>query len=490
MENKFLNGLAEETNWKLTENKADALKSTLNSLLDLFGTIGALRTRSDSDIELAFMKAFNEDNLLALKMLFYARNIRGGLGERRVFHIILKWMVERNPQHILVNFDNIVKFGRWDDMYTLVGTRLEKEAFDFMKAQFTVDLERIKEGRSISLLGKWLKSANSHSAETRALGLLTAKAFGLSEKEYRKSLTALRGALKITETFMSKNEWAFIEYANVPSKAMNKYHDAFMRQDRERFDAFLNKVEKGETEVKASTLYPYDLVKKYMDWKSSNFDRTVEAQWKALPNYVEGENNFMVMADVSGSMTGRPMATSVGLAIYFAERNHGPYKNKFMTFSEHPTFVELKGKTLKDNIIQTMNANWDMNTNIEAAFNLILKTALDNSLAQSDLPKSLIIISDMEFDECVTDSSDRKTFHEHMTEKYHEQGYELPLVVYWNVDARQNTFHAKATQPGVQFISGHSVSAFKSLIKGEEYTAIELMLETLNDPMYDSIVLN
>lgn len=488
MENKFLQGMTEETNWKETENGAEALKSTLNSLLDLFGTIGALRTRDDSDIELAFMKAFNEDNLLALKMLFYARNIRGGLGERRVFRTILKWITERNPDIVLVNFDNIVKFGRWDDLYTLVGTSLESKAFDFMYAQFNVDLERVKKGRAISLLGKWLKSANSHSAETRALGLLTAKTFGLSEKDYRKSLTALRGALKVTETFMSKNEWALIEYANVPSKAMNNYHGAFMKQDKERFDAFLTKVEKGEVEVKASTLYPYDLVEKYMGW-SRDLDRTIEAQWKALPNYVEGENNFLVMADVSGSMSGRPMATSVGLAIYFAERNHGPYKNKFMTFSEQPTFIELKGKTLKDNVMQTMNANWDMNTNIEAAFDLILKVAVDNSLVQEDLPKSLIVISDMEFDAATSKSNQRKTFHAHMSKKYSDKGYELPMIVYWNVDARQNTFHANATQSGVQFISGQSASAFKSLIRGVEYTALELMLETLNDPMYDSVVL-
>lgn len=489
MENKFLQGMTDETNWKKTENGADALKSTLNSLLDLFGTIGALRTRTDSDITLAFMKAYSEDKLLALKMLFYARNVRGGLGERRVFRTILKWMVERNPEHILVNFDNIVKFGRWDDMYTLVGTRLEKEALEFMKAQFNVDLERIQVGHPISLLGKWLKSANSHSVETRSLGLLTAKAFGLSEKDYRKSLTALRKTLKVTETYMSKNEWDMIEYTHVPSKAMSNYHGAFMKQDKERFEAFLSKVEKGEVEIKSTTLYPYDLIEKYMGWGARDLDRTIEAQWKALPNYVEGENNFMVMADVSGSMTGRPMATSVGLAIYFAERNHGPYHNKFMTFSERPSFVTLKGKTLKDNVAQTMSANWDMNTNIEAAFDLILKVAVENNLSQSDLPKSLIIISDMEFDSAVRGNEKRKTFHEHMSTKYRESGYELPMVVYWNVYARQDTFHANATQKGVQFISGQSASAFKSLINGVEYTALELMLETLNDSMYNSVVL-
>lgn len=478
--------MATETNWKFTENGADALKSTRDSLLDLFGTIGALRSRSDEDVEQAFMKAYSEDNLLALKMLFYARNIRGGLGERKVFKTILKWIAKRNPAHVIINFDNIAKFGRWDDFYAFVGTSIEASAFSYMNAQFHADLFGLEQGRPISLLGKWLKSANSHSLETRNLGLLTAKYFEIGERQYRKSLTAIRKALDVTEVFMSKNAWETINYVTVPSKAMSNYHNAFKLHDEERFNAFLTKVESGEVAIKATTLYPYDLVEKYMDGVSD--DRTIEAQWKALPNYVEGENNFMVMADVSGSMTGRPMATSVGLAIYFAQRNHGPYQNKFMTFSTNPEFVELKGKTLRDNVHETMRANWNQSTNIEAAFNLILKVAVDNKLAQSDLPKSLIIISDMEFDEANNDS--RMTYFDHLTKKFASAGYELPTVVFWNVDARQNTFHAQVGKKGVQFISGQSASAFKSLIKGVEFTAYELMLETLNDPMYDFVIIS
>jgi hypothetical protein len=486
MEDKLLEELSVETNWKSTDNGADSLKSTRNSLIDLFGTIGSLRSRSDEEVHLAFMKAYNEDELLALKMLFYARNVRGGLGERKVFRTILKWIIERNSKQVLLNFDNISRFGRWDDFYAFVGTSLEKEAFEFMKRQFNTDILRIEKNRPISLIGKWLKSANSHSEETRKLGQLTAKHFNLKEKEYRKHLSLLRKTLNVTEVFMSKNEWETINYVNVPSKAMNTYSEAFKNHDAERFNEFLSKVEKGEVKINASTLYPYDLVENYMFYDYDvKLNETVEAQWKALPNYIEGENNFLVMADVSGSMSGRPMATSIGLAIYFAERNHGPYKNKFMTFSENPNFVELKGQTLKDNVLQAMQVDWGANTNIETAFELILKVAVDNKLSQEDLPKALIIISDMEFDQAQDD--EKKTYFDKMSLKYSRFGYGLPKVVFWNVDARTNTFHADVKTKGVQFISGQSASAFKSLIKGTEFTAYELMIETLSDEMYDSV---
>ena len=500
MENKFLEGMAEDTNWKKTENGADALASTRDDLVDLFGTIGSLRTRSDSDIEQKFMKAYYADKLLGLKMLFYARNIRGGLGERNVFRVVLKWMATRDPQNILANFSNIATFGRWDDFYSFVDTPLEDKAFAFMKDQFEEDLCHLKDNKTVSLLGKWLKSANSHNKKTRELGLKTAAAFDLNEADYRKALSALRKAINVTEVSMSKNDWAGIKYPQVPSKAMNNYHNAFMKHDNERFNEFLGKVVKGEVKINSSTLYPYDLVEKYIGcgcgWgRYSALDATIEAQWNALPNYVKGDNNFMVMADTSGSMTGRPICTSVGLAIYFAQHNHGPYHNKFMIFSADPYFIDLKGKTLKDCLAEIDWGVCYQNTDIEKAFDKILQVAVSNHLEQKDLPKSLIIISDMEFDEASGSSSGygygynkpRQDYTTLMKAKYAAAGYELPTIVYWNADARQDTFHAKATAPGVQFISGQSASAFESLIKGAEYTAYDLMLETLNNPIYNNV---
>jgi hypothetical protein len=495
MSEAFVNGMMQESNWKLTENGADALRSTNSSLLDLFGTIGALRNRDSFDIEQMFSKAFSEDRLLSVKMAFYCRNVRGGLGERETARVIWKWLAQAYPGIMRMNLGLIPQFGRWDDLYEFVGTSQEELMWQFMRQQFEDDMKDMKAGKSVSLLGKWLKSTNTSSSESSKLGKLTAKKFGLTEKQYRKALSALRAKIDVAEKKMSAGDWDAIKYQAVSSNAMTRYRKAFQKHDPEGFAAYMVKVEKGEAEIKSGTLYPYDIVEKIMSNYSNSIDKVLEEQWKALPNYVEGENNILVMADVSGSMSGRPMATSVGLAIYFAERNKGVFHDKFLTFSGEPDFVSLKGNTLHERVKNAMSASWQTNTNIEKAFKKILDVAVQNKLAQADLPKSLLIISDMEFDasqragmswRSESVHSIPKYYHQHMSEMYAEAGYELPRVIYWNVDARQNTYNAQA-EDGVQFASGQSTSVFKSIISGASLTAYDLMLEVLNSPAYECI---
>lgn len=477
----FVNAMNNENNWKQTENGADALKSTTNNLLDLFATIGALRTRRESDIEHLFSLAFTDDKLLATKMSFYARNIRGGLGERRTPRIIWKWLANLYPDVIKKNMKLIPKFGRWDDLYEFVGTPVEKEMWEFLKESFIEDKKLLDAGENVSLLAKWLKSINTSSKQSSDLGKETAKHFELSERQYRKSLSALRKKIDIVESKMSSNKWDNINYPGVPSKAMNNYRNAFKKHDDVGFSEYLEKVSKGEAKINAGTLYPYDIVEKIF---RGEYNKLIEEQWKALPNYVEGENNILVMADVSGSMSGRPMATSVGLAIYFAERNRGLFHDVFLTFSGNPDFVNLKGNTLYEKVHNAVRANWGMNTDIEKAFRLILNASINNQLKQEDLPKALIIISDMEFDSCTM--GERKTYYHHMKELYATHGYELPKVIFWNVSARQNTFHAQV-EDGVQFASGQATSVFQSIIKNSELGPYEMMLETLNDSVYDEV---
>jgi hypothetical protein len=482
MSEKFVNSMKQENNWKLTENGADSLKSTTNGLLDLFATIGALRTRSDEDIEKLFSLGFSEDPLLATKMSFYARNIRGGLGERKTPRVIWKWMAKIYPNIIRKNLSLISDYGRWDDLYEFVGTSVENDVWDLIKKQFDKDIIAMSKGEKVSLLAKWLKSSNTSSKKSSDLGKLTANKLGLSERNYRKLLSALRDKIDVTETKMSGNNWGNINYSGVPSKAMNNYRHAFEKHDEKRFDEYIAKVESGEEKINSSTLYPYDIIEKIL--YKHEYNKVIEEQWKALPNYIEGENNILVMADVSGSMDGRPLATSVGLAIYFAERNHGVFQNMFMTFSARPEFVTLKGNTLYEKVNNAKEVSWSMNTDIEKAFRMILDTAVRNNLSQEDLPKSLIIISDMEFDSA--SRQDRKTYYQHMKELYAEHKYELPKVIFWNVSARNNTFHAEVND-GVQFASGQSTSVFQSIIKNSNLGAYEMMLETLNDPIYDRV---
>jgi hypothetical protein len=489
MSELFVKALGSEGNWKKTENQANALRSTTSDLLDLFATIGALRTRDAGEIQQMFSKAFFEDKLLATKLSFYARNIRGGLGERRTPRIMWKWLATVHPDVMSKNMDLVPKFGRWDDLYEFVGTPLEDRAWEIIREQLEHDIVNT----NVSLLGKWLKSINTSSKESALLGKKTAKAIGLTEAQYRRMLSKLRAKIDIVERKMTSREWRGINYSAVPSKAMNNYRHAFEKNDTVRFKEFIEKVSNGEAKINSGTLYPYDIMEKILYAGENN--KVLEEQWKALPNYVEGENNMLVMADVSGSMMGRPLATSVGLAIYFGERNKGVFHNKFMTFSARPELVELKGETLYEKAQNAINTQWMMNTDIEAAFRLILDTAVNNSLAQSDLPKALIIISDMEFDMTQRDAYDfmtrttspaKKYYQQQMSDLYAAKGYTLPNVIYWNVSARQNTFHAKDEQ-GVQFASGQSTSVFKSIINNVELSAYDMMVETLNDPMYNEV---
>jgi Domain of unknown function (DUF2828) len=490
MSYKFVDAMLDDGNWKLTENGAYAKSTTGNSLLDLFATIGALRKRDENDILSSFAKAFNEDNLLALKMSFYARNVRGGLGERRTARVIWKLLANVVPDVMRKNLYLVPVFGRWDDLYEFVDTPLEEYIWSIIAWQWDEDYLNLRHGNSVSIMAKWLKSVNTSSKESSRLGRLTAKNLGMTEREYRKKLVALRNQIDVVEQKMSANQWSKINYEHVPSKAMNKYRKAFPKHDQERFSYYMENVSKGTAKIHSGTLFPYDIMEKVL---RGEYNQVLEEQWKALPNYIgDDENNMLVVADVSGSMSMggvRPLATSVGLAIYFAERNHGPFKNVFMTFSEHSDFVKLEGQTLYEKAHNARNTQWDMNTNIESAFNKILQVAIENNLSQDDLPKALLIISDMEFDQASL-SYGRKTYFEILKAKYQQRGYRLPKIVFWNVNARQDTFHA-TMRDGMEVIlcSGQSTSTFNTLIKGIEMNAYEMMVATLNDPMYKEISL-
>lgn len=498
-ENKFVNSIKNETNEILTENGALAYKTTNSDLLDMFAVIGALRSRPSQEIEQKFAKAFAEDKLLAMKMLFYARNIRGGLGERRTFRILINYMAKYHTEEMRKNINLVPIFGRWDDLYEFIGTPLEDDMFALIKNQLETDLANLASGKQISLLAKWLHSTSGVSHKSMKIGKLTAKKLHLSYENYRKTLSKLRNQLNIVERNMSKDEWNKIVYNQVPSIAMKKYKDAFKRHDLIEFKEYIEKVARGEEKINASTLYPYDIMEKaglHCGWRTNfdmlNWDEVLEEQWKALPNYVEGENNILVMADTSGSMSGRPMASALGLAIYFAERNHGAFKDLFMTFSESPKLVELKGSNLKEKVrnVESIIAN----TNIEKAFDLVLRTAVNNNLAQEDLPKAIIIISDMEFDSATSDYYSRGDATERhnkimdlMTMKFENVGYKIPKIIYWNVDSRQNTYHAVCEQRNVAMVSGQSVSAFRSILQAIDENAYETMLKTLNDVIYDVV---
>lgn len=476
--------LANQT--KLTENGAVAYNTTNNALIDLFGVIGALRPRSESDIEQKFMSAFREDKLLATKMMFYAGNIRGGLGERRTFRVILKWMANNYPEIVVKNMGLIPYFNRFDSIFVLENTPVEAEMWKFISEQLVEDLENYKKNKSISLLAKWMPSENASSAATRKLARKASFVLGFTQRQYRKMLSALRKYIDVTEVKMSAKDWGNINYEAVPSNAMMRYANAFNKNDFIRFNEYRASLIKGEKKVNASTLFPYDLVKNYLYGPMRN--PLVEEQWKALPNYVDEESNILVMADVSGSMNGRPMETSVGLAIYFAERNVGPMEGVYMTFTDRPHFITLdKNSSLKEKVRKVNRTDVGYSTNLNAAFDYLLDTAITNEFKPEDMPSAIVVISDMEIDRYMRPGANYD-FIDVQRKKFNAAGYELPKLILWNVEARQDTFLSQSED--VIFISGQSPSSFRHLLgniggKG----SYEVMLETLNDKMYDCVVI-
>ena len=500
----FANALRTEGTRKFTENGAQALNTTGAACLDLFGSIGSLRTREESDICRLFGEAYKEDPLLATKIAFYARDIREGLGERKTFRSIIRYLAIYHPNAIIPNIPLIGIYGRYDDLYALIGTPCEKAMWTDMAIQFHTDRHNMEDGKPISLLAKWIKTPDASSKRTRELGILTAKNLGYSVYRFKRILRAMRKYLKVVEGYMSTNQWDKIKYPEVPSRAMMIYRNAFMKHDPDRFSEFTTKAVSGEVKVNSSTLYPYDIVEKV--WNGYGRIRTddplLEAQWRQLPNYVEPGTNALVIADTSGSMCGRPMATSIGLAIYFAERNIGAYQNLFIPFSSSACVHRVTGETLAQKIASLKQSNdfgFCGSTNMEKAFQVVLDIAVRNNVPKSEMVKSLIVISDMEIDAaCTTNKFDQFSgswgnpdihwsFYDNMRARYEAAGYDMPNVIFWDADSRHDTFHADANKKGVQLVSGQSTTVFKQIMDSIGLTPIEMMMNVINSERYAQI---
>ena len=471
-----------------TENGAISNPTTYDAVLDFFSKCGALRNQQEESLRY-FEKAFSENETLAMRALFYMRDIRGGQGERENFKVIIQWIAKNHKEAILRNLIHIPVFGRYDDFYALVKIpEVSNEVLTIMKEQFEADIAAAKEDKNVSLLGKWLKTENTSSKETKELGKLTRKFFGLKSVDYRKSLTLLRNKINIIETLMTQKKWEEIPYEHVPSRAMKLYTKAFAKNDKERFVKYLEEVKAGTKEIKADTLYPYDIIHTIFDHGVEGTElESLQAQWNALPDYLKDstEKNGIVVADVSGSMSGRPIEVAISLALYFAERNTGTFKDHFITFSNNPELVKVQGNNLKEKVINISNANWNMSTNLQLVFDLILKVAVDNNTKEEEMPSKIFIISDMQFNCAVPDNS--KTNFEAIDEKYKAAGYKRPVLVFWNVRASSDSPVTK-DEKGTFLVSGCSPSILKNAMNTTAITPVDLMLEVLNSERYSKIM--
>ena len=485
----MLEELKREANYTRTENGALTCASTLSDCLDLFATAGAIRGADAGEIEGRFLKAYAEDPDLAMKILFFARDIRGGLGERRVFRVILNWLAVNEPQSAVKNIAHIAEFGRYDDLLCLLGTPCERVALEHIERQFRQDLADLEAGKPVSLLAKWLPSVNASSADTVRQAKRVARALHLTDAQYRKALAALRKRIQIIENNLRERDYTF-DYEKQPSKALFKYRKAFTRNDAERYQAFLDRAAAGEAVLKTGSLAPYDIIQPFFNRTTISGDevRAVDATWNAQEDFTGGENALVVI-DGSGSMYGGaeplPAAVALSLGIYFAERNTGHFRNHFITFSRRPQLVEIKGKNILEKVRYCHEFNEVADTNLKAVFDLILNAAVKNRLPQSELPARLYIISDMEFNACV-ENGDVTNF-EYAKRRFAEHGYALPEVVFWNVASRNRQQPVARNEQGVVLVSGCTPRIF-SLLSSRALDPYAMMMEILGAERYAKIV--
>ena len=481
----FVNSFRNNANWTTTTNGAAVRSTTGSALLNLFARIGGMRSANEAELIRMWKDARSENEELADNLILYSRSIRdGGIGERRISRILLKELAKLNPDKICRNFDSIVEAGRWDDLYCLEGTKCWAPALIFMRDQFKKDIIDMSNEKPISLLAKWAKSPNTSSIESRRLARETYNAFGISEKKYRKALSALRKYLDVVEKKMSSREFTAIDYEKVPSLAMTRYRSSFGRHDFERFNEYINAVSRGEKKINSSVLYPYDLTKNYVNgwgWYSRSVpvDPVIEEQWKALPNYVDGEYDVICLCDVSGSMTGQPMATSVGLGIYFAEHNRGAYKNLVMSFTNIPSFYELNPNDTLATRVGKVMSHEGYNTNLDLAFKEIFNVASQTH----EVPKALLIISDNEIDRYIKQNN-VDTIVSKWEKIFCNNNLSFPKTIFWNVNSMGNHYIDNMYNSKVSFISGSSTSTFKELITLITKDAYQAMLEILSRPAF------
>lgn len=511
-----------------TENGAESFNTTSSKVLDFYVHGGALRSRKQYDraVEL-FAPAYVEDPVLAILALFYLRDVRGGQGEREVFLRCLEWLATNHPAMYRKLLPLIPEYGRWSDVVLFIGhPNVNSDIVWFVQQQLRRDIA----AEHPSLLAKWLPSRNASSYATKALADAWIQALGYgtdanilhitgrnvhkelhnrAQRKYRKLLVGLRAKIGIVESLMSSGQWEKINFSHVPAAAMKLYRNAYKKRQGERFAEWLAGLRKGVGKINIGGTTPYDLLKAYMPngdfggysrQSTTEQDDLVEAMWENLPDYV-GDQDVLVVADFSGSMDGEPMVMSAAMALYTAKHNKGQFRGKFISFSHKPDFVDVSGAaSLFDAIQIVKQSNMGANTDLQAVFDLILGWAVRQHVPQEQMPKRVMIVSDMQFDEATGASGSRWSFmqlapitnHEALVQKYADAGYTVPELVYWNVRSANTDSPVDKNQQGVYLVSGsHPVIIEKALHADMSKTEIpapptpyESMLDVLNNERY------
>lgn len=457
-----------------TENGMLARKTTASAVLDFFSKAGASR---GVNITSYFQAALAENEDLAIRSLLWTRDIRGGAGERKQFRDNLQALESVNPALAGRIMHKIPFLGRWDDLFSY------RDSINRVNA-LRMYADAIMSGDGLA--AKWApREKSSKSAAAHELRML----LGMTPRQYRKTLANLTN---VVESYMCAKRWDEINFSHVPSLASARYQKAFGRNAGEAYSAYIRELQKPVSErnpsvkINAAAVYPHDVVKSVVRGNAAVADE----QWKALPNYV-GNARIMPMVDVSGSMgslryshsTVQPIDVAISLGLYLSEKNTSEFKDMFLTFSGRPKLQVLKG-TLAQRITQLEVAHWEMNTNLHAAFDEILKVAVRGKVAQEDMPEMLLILSDMQFDACARFDDSAQQM---INRKYAAAGYTVPKVVFWNIRAADNN-PVRYNDKGVCMVSGFSPAIMKAVLSVkqlEDFTPYNVMIKTLMSERYD-----
>lgn len=495
----------------LTENGAAMFRTSSSKLVDCNFELTSFRNRPEQDVVKAFSDAYYENKEYAVRWLFMARDVREGSGERRTFRILLKWLVSVDEESVRRLIPLVAEYGRFDDLLCLLGTPLEDDVVKMFDIQLKADMQAAGEDKPISLLAKWLPSCNATSSETKKLAKKVYRGLGFSEREYRKALSALRRRLDVVEVKASAGEWSAVDYECVPSLANLKYGKAFMRHDPARRQAFLEKLDTGKAKINAAACFPSDIAYQYLkdsySWNMTlNRNQQLEAMWKSLPQIGCDDKNVITVVDTSASMSWqtcapnsavRPLDVAFALGVYCSEHLKGPFKDKCITFSERPEYIDLAGcRSLAEKLCVLGRSNVGGGTNIEAVMDLILKTATDNGIAQEDIP-AVVVLTDMGFNPSYMDGgfaansdeaeydADKRALFVQIQKKYETAGYTLPKIFFWNLNCRVQSQGVPIRQSpsGVGLVSGYSQNTVKMLLS-DRLDPWEILKEQLDAPRY------
>lgn len=453
----------------VTTNGMPTLESSLDPLVDLFFAIGSSRGK---DITAQYERAYQSDPTLAARILFWARDVRGGAGERSTFRKLMLHMERVHPEQLLELLPHIAEYGRWDDLLIFETSLIQNAAYGIFAAALM---------QRNALAAKWSPRQGPIANRLR-------KYMNMDPKTYRKLVVELS---KTVETQMCARAWTDINYSHVPSVAAARYQTAFNRHDPQGYAAYRTALASGDPTVKinSSTVYPYDVVKSMRNGDA----QVAQAQWDSLPNYL-GEDFILPMVDVSGSMMTcvggnsnlHCLDVAVSLGLYLADKQQGAFRDMFLTFSSSSKIEKLQGNLLSK-LSQITSSSWGMSTSLESAYREILRVATTARVPAEQMPKYLLILSDMEFNQATRDSS---TAHEMATNMYAQAGYALPKIVYWNLNARDGNVPVRFDSQGTALVSGFSPSIMKSILSAKTFTPASIMMETINTQRYSIITIS